>query len=523
MSENTASAGKPKKRAKLEKKKSATDASVTQHDDVTLRQALARVSRTTGLSVFMLDVLNDILNDSEMTVTDVVCPNPQIVALNQALLEKYRAEMVLAKAQKDKEDGKPVQPQPNFADDAVRKYIVSQHEKKLGEQGVVVAGSQMREKMPLAVRDQQMLQHFLGYGETSTGYYVYMYYTGPSNAAPDQCSQYQKDLRNWHIVPRTHLSHFHRRLQPVQQKQHLTISSDQLLALNDTWPAFDPRFALHRWLESKEGKQHKQLVQDQRGLFRQHRDYLLKYYENHTLAASPYYYQPSETNVTATATTIEMILDEKPVPIRHDSAVPDRHDNEAPFEIQSNRAPAKKPRKKPERPVLTPEKIERDRQRQALRGYEVLDDEYRLATIEEFPELSKRPLARQDEDLAFTVEDLRALIARQGNFNTKRSPEQYTWKTDLLLRALLNAFNPEAKATQTLTSVCDDMLQILERDNAMPIFHALLNNPAACEKVQESTREFLYSCLAIWFASQVLPGTLEAALQQKGGDFMLAM
>jgi hypothetical protein len=524
MAESKAGQAKPNKRARHEKTESRKTASKKKavpvvHDEETVRKAIGRLSRETGLSGFMLDVLSDMLeaatarDESNMTITDVVCPNPNIVALNQATLEKHRTDMILAR---ESSETAPQQKQQNVTDDAVRKYIVAQYEKKLNKQGVMVAGSNMHARLPLEVQDQQMIEQFLGYGETSTGYYVYMYYTGPDGTFGQQ---YQKDLRNWHLVPRTHLVHFHRHLSQQQLRTQLLASSDQVRALQQKYPSYDPRFALHKWLESKEGKQHKQRIMERRDLFRQHRDYVLKYYESHTIATSPYYYQPVEEEKEEeeqqqqqqSPHVLHMLVD-----AADDEAIVVGGGDSGSNSSSNHKQPILSP-------VLTPEEIERDRRRQAQRGYEVMDEQYRYATIDEYKELPTRPLARQDEDVSFSVEDLRTII-QHGWDRSKalRPPEQYTWKTDVLLRALLNAFGTEQKATQTLSCIADENIQILERDNALPVLNALLNTPTACEKVRESARELLYSQIAVHCASFNLPEGLHAAMQPLD-DFMLPL
>jgi len=229
-----------------------------------------KLSQETGLSIFMLGVLCDMYEARAtnkhsvpaLTLIDIATPNPNLRAMNSDEIERNRS---------------PLQQQKTA--DEIRKSILEAHEKKLQTTAVHVActADSQQEKLPARERDQAMLWEFVGYARTKSDYFIYVYYVGPSDRGPGNAEH--RNLTNWLPVHKSHLLLFHRRITRLGEYTKHARQDQPVISAERPMPAYDPRFIVHKWSESKEGKPLKGRVLAQSALFRREEDFLVKHYK----------------------------------------------------------------------------------------------------------------------------------------------------------------------------------------------------------------------------------------------------
>lgn len=463
---------------------------------VSQQKRIDEICRQTGLSQHMLHVLLDehpvVARGRKKTnpldsAFLIKCPNAAIRSLAKEVLDRHRQEMLHSKEKSRRQktgDGTATR-QQSHSDDQVRKYLLEQREAELKQESMLVSGStKERERLSPIERDFRMIDEFVGHAKTLGGYLIFVYYVGPEQKGRD--NRELRKLENWQPVPKSHLAHFHRDL-ATRVASCLSHSSQDQREMSDCSknPAYDPRFIVHHWLATAQGKKHKQLILDNRELFGQQKDYLTKYHEEHQRASLdkfPHYYDPD-----------------------HDDSEEDDDEVVVTVLDQPGGSSSSRKRTQQERDVET------ERQRQSELGFEVTDDSYRTLGHDECARLSSMPLPREThyglEQLAELTRHFYPLKDAKREFYANFQPIE-------LVKAAAIAFNPDAHAKRAVSEICDRHLQIIERDQAEPLLLQLMENEEARASIKEATAEFVWACFALDLAG-LPPPPIERLLEKR--------
>jgi hypothetical protein len=438
------------------------------------------ISQQTGLSVFLLGVVVDICESnratlSSTTLIDIVCYNNAVRVLNKEeldrvrpLFEKKKQKQATEKKNKTKttadtedaeEEDEPKNSSPNAKknqnDEILRKFIIEERMHELEKTKIKIAGADNKyEKLDVEEQDKRMVKEFLGFAATDRGYAVYVYYVGPTNKGVDHCEM--RDPKNWAIVHKNHLLHFHKRfrgnlgeyLKHSAQNQY---SSDDPECPN---PLYDPRYIALKWLNSKEGKQHRQLILENKHLFRQDKDFVVSHYEKEGNKPALYYFDESKEEEENT-----------------------RQEKKS-FDVNE------------------------DFKRQQKRGFFVEDEKRNVVTIEEFPPLCRIPIAK---NIHFSLEDFLSVGKRL--YAGKKMPEPPSYYNNdplLLVKAAIISLNGDSFAKRTAALVHDEHNLILESDNIVPNLEYIMTNKRCRDFIKESTAEYVYALMATELASRDL-------------------
>ena len=453
---------------------------------------MKELSKVTGLSESMLVVTMDLLDKSNpLTLIDIVCPNEKIRALNTEAIEAARNEF-LEKKQSKNDSEKKVK---THTDDEIRKFIVEKAEKALQNGGVRIAGSSQYEKMDVSHKDKTLISDFLGYAQTAHGYFIYVYYVGPTLAATSTTKVAElRNPRNWLPVHKSHLSLFHKRFRDTKPF-HAHTKFDQCNfqdkgALSVT-PLYDPRHMMHRWL-SKEGKVHKPLLLAHKSLFEKESDFLVKHYEGSDDDTKK---KSVETSSSSSSSSSSSTLH------YYDESKPDRLLIDLSMDVEQEGAPRFN--------------VAQDKRRQQAAGYCYRDKELCHITIEEIPSLSRTPLPKEVD---LTFEEFLS-IAKRLHVDEKKPqpPEFYNCDPWIRVKAAIMSLNLEMQIRRLPAILGDEMLQILEADNMKPIIDYMGTNKACTDEIKSA----VFRCLLGFMATDLMtceePDEINEIFEQRKG------
>jgi len=453
-SKSTSEGKSKKKKAKIEVKQDESNTLLT----------LKELTERTGLSESMLVVAMELLDKSSpLTLIDIVCPNDKIRSLNEEVIEAHRAEFMEKKSLK------------THKDDDIRKFIVEKAERKLHNTKIKVAGSTQQEKMDPTLKDKTMVDDFLGYAQTSRGYFVYVYFIGPSSRASEL-----RNLKNWIPVHKSHLTYFHKRIRD-HKPYHRHTKFDQTPYKESVTPAYDPRFIMDTWLR-KAGNEYKPLLRAHKSLIEKETDFVVKHFEESDKVSTLHYYDESKPDVLMLDLTMDDVIKEED--------------------------------KKPT--TATRFNVAEDRLRQADAGFRYTDKELCHVTIEEFPSLSRIPLP---PEIDITWEEF-AHIASRVYVHEKNPfpPDYYQCDPLQMVKPALMALNLEMQVRRIAAMLGDEKLQILEADNMKPILDFMGKDPGCREEIKRATFNCLLAFMAVELMTREEPEKIKEIFAQRNGE-----
>lgn len=427
---------------------------------------MKELSKLVGLSEFMTLVAIELLDKSQsLTLIDIVCPNEKIRALNKEAIDTYREEYAEKKGEK------------SATDDDIRKFIVEKAEKILAATTVRIAGSDQHEKMSSTQRDKTMVSDFLGYAQTSHGYFVYAYFIGPSSPESPLRLIEVRNPRNWLAVNKNHLSYFHKRIRdhtPYHSHTKYDQTSFQAKDHLGLIPAYDPRFLMHKWL-NKDGKPHKPLLLSHKALLDTANDFTVKYYEEAGNANTLHYYDEKKPDILQIDLTMDVEEEEKPR-----------------FNVSE------------------------DRLKQQAAGYRYTDKELCHVSVEEFPSLSRIPLPRE---IDLSLEEF-LKIAKHVHVNERQplAPESYVCDPLVMVKAAMMALNIEMQVRRTSSLLGDEKLLILEADNIKPIMDYISSHKSCTDEIKAAVFRCLLSLMATELMTREEPSHIKEIFEKRNGD-----
>lgn len=480
---------KSKKKVKLEKDDGDMEVVITTPTIVATTPTLLTMKELTErvkLSESMLIVAMELLDKSNpLTLIDIVCPNDKIRALNHAEIEAHRAEFTKKKTQKtsDAKTAKKVV----YKDDEIRKFIVEKADKALQNAGVRIAGSTQHEKMDNTQKDKTLVSDFLGYAQTTKGYFVYVYFVGDNGNSATELA----NPKNWIPVHKSHLSCFHKRIR-LHTPYHTHTKFDQTSYRGSVTPEYDPRFIMDTWLR-KGGNLFKPLLREHKSLFEQETDFLIKHYET------------AANTVTEASSTLYYYDETKPDTITLDLTTATT-DEMADIKVEPG-STVKKPARF---------NVAQDRLKQADCGFRYTDKELCHVTIEEFPDLSRKPLPAE---IDLSWEEF-AKLAPCVYVDDKHpmAPECYTHDPFVIVKAAIMALNMEMQIRRVPAVLGDEKLQILEADNMTPILDYMGSDTDCTDAIKKSTFSCLLSLMATELTTREEPPHIRKIFEERQGE-----
>ena len=527
------------------------------------REAL---TRETGLSAFMLDVYNDMTigtrarkdsSPSQFALISVGCCNKEgIRTMSSTEMAIHRQEFIDSKKSKDSSSSSSKDSldasknkKKAITDNMIRKYLLAKQEDDFAGETITEFGSTGRQiPMPADVCHYNMVNTFVGFAETNTGYCVYVYYVGPDVQTLKKAAREEAlaRLENWMIVPQNHLCHLHSHMTGRNIVPYFSHSRPDQMASRDGTknPEYDPRYVVQRWRDSVLGKEKSHILEANKSLFTNWQDNLVRHYAKNKplkqegVNESANYYITSliDEDEEVDRHCVENHLRQTPLVdveprVNGDDATPSGGGaksksvsileilNERRDEVSVDIKPEETHSPSKKRPhnggTLSQESVtfdvETDRLYQMRQGYEVKDEKYRYAGIEEaYSELSRFPLPKE---ITFDAHQL-AGISRRSQIDDKLPPSAYRWQPVEAIEALAIAVNPGAFAKKCAARIADKQLIVLQNQSIEEVMEFMLNDPEAVEMIKNAQAQYIWSCLAVEKASHHMPESMKEKLRE---------
>jgi hypothetical protein len=569
------------------------------------RQRIEELSSNTCLSELSLQVYADMMNKSRpLRINDlfqVVCPNPAIRSLAHSELhtgderedetgagaatgvdhdssladdhdedeeamaslsvgddtvdempkrhtkeaKKKRADKVLVGAAAATKKVK------KLTDDQLRSLHVTRRLQELIDKGVTVAGSNIKKTLPPRQRDLQLMWEFLGWGQTESGYYVYLYYVGPPDKHEGNIEQLRR-ADNWQIVPEPHLQLFHKAI-GTDYMAYLQQTAFSVKGLDETAHiAYDVRYILYKWhLSSKEMiRTTRLIVRDNLHLFEKKRDSLCI----------------KALKKRKTVATTAGVVEKPPLPLplpkrkrddtcreqdddddedkrekkhkKHHAYRSEKTEKKRKSDKREKRHKKHKHRKSErsgdddEPQTDVPEKREKQQKQQQqqvgplikkevesdakLRSYAVKGEKFRYITQSEYEQMAKFPLGGATSDMTFGADDLRALFQ---NVFPHNAPSTYRWEPVQLVKAWLLVSDARRQQRQLLHTLVRKYNLQFENLSMDTLLQSIETSKEACDDVKRTAAAFTFSYLAMRLLTikDVIPDAVFASLHENSG------
>ena len=340
---------------------------------------IQEICKVTGLSEFSLSVyvsMTDKTNPLRLTTLfRIICPNREgIRSLSSEKIKAFEASAIEVKEEEEEPSlttTSTTTKKSKKSSDDWRRCIIRAREAEITENGIKIGGTSETKKMPPRQKELQLIWEFLGWGQTSANFYVYLYYIGPENKGKDFIELTR--IENWHIVPESHLILFHKYMGDAHNYFQQSPLSVKEGTGNNVHIEYDVRHILNKWKGGSKAirKEHIALVNANRALF-EHKSTMRTKYD--------------------TKRTLEI------------------DDDDAILSIEENEKKRVKRTKKAV-PVTTKE-------------YEVKSEKYRRVIIDEYLDITRYPLGK--ETMTFDAGDLDILL-NNAITDPSRKPASYKW------------------------------------------------------------------------------------------------
>ncbi len=423
------------------------------------------LGKITGLSTFMLLVISDLYDtktkkfNKPEVIINVIFPNSDIRAFNKDEIEKYRQKS-LSKNTKEK----------SITVDSCIKFALEEREKQLRENKVLIGGTtDQYVDIPKREKDTIMMNEFLGYVKTKSGYFMYVYYTGPNDKGKDNIELTKQE--HWRIVHKSHLRYFHTRItKPIDFYKHA--KKDQVATRDEKYPSYDPRFIVYKWMKAPTNNEHLKLIIKNISLLQDKDDFLVTSLKK----------KKKEKDEQQKRELIQS-------PVASKKMIDLTDDNEEKFD-----------------PI-------KDKEEQAKKGFVITNkDNEDLCRIymDEYPNVFRFPIPN---NMTFNMNDLINIAKRVDPDTTIKE-----WDPSMLMKALIISHHPNRFMKTSVSTILDRHLHILERDNTQPILDYIKKNPDCINRLNESTSQIIYALFAVEISSREIPDEFTALLPNSDED-----
>ena len=410
----------------------------------------------TGLSEFSLTVYTAMTSKTNplriSSLFRVVCPNREgIRSLSPEKIREFETlNAIDTLPVDDNEDDEEMtvttksSKRNKKSADQWRKCIVKARDSELIREGIRVGGTvDMTKKIPPRTREYQLIWEFLGWGQTSANFYVYVYYIGPEDKGVDFIELTR--VENWHIVPEDHLVMFHKNMGDVQSFFHQTPLSVKESNGNHAHIDYDVRYILKKWSSSKKARTYQAaLVQENRELFEPKPTMRVKYDRKRSI-------EP------------DAVVKEEPVVTK-----------------KKKHSPKKEGRKNEE---AKPPLIQKD--------YEVKSDKYRQVTVDEYLTVTRYPLGTTT--MNFHVRNIDTMI-NNAVADPSRKPASYEWDpTEMIIKPWMIASSMVRLRKQIVQTLLKKHNLCFESSDFDAIHYFIMNNQEAADDIKAHFDQFTWA------------------------------
>lgn len=306
-------------------------------------------------------------------------------------------------------------------------------------------------------RDALLMYDYVGWGVTKTGCYVFVYYIGPENRSDDNYELKQSE--NWKVVPKSHLSHFHKHITPYTHYKlylnHTRFSLKQNKFILKHIE-YDARYIVLKWQKnSSVSKEHFARILDNKELFASlpdRREYHIKVIEQRMKEQELNSIEAMtlcDVNTTTTTTT-----------------------------GVSSKSPLSSPLLNSTSPTTTT----------SLSMTSPDKRKYSSLTIDNYPRMAQRPLGSS----RFGFEKFKHLVTHVVE-NRLIPPKEYLWEPKDMVEAILIAFNTDLHARAQISSLFEDYNVSLDNFDTSHLAETMFYNEDAQYDIKQSTREYVFA------------------------------
>lgn len=418
---------------------------------------IREICEKTGLSEFSLSVYTAMTSKTKplriSSLFHVVCPNREnIRSLSPAAIREFEAQCASEGGDDTETTTKSGSKKSKKTPDEWRKRMVKARMAELNREGIQVGGTvDMMKKIPPRTLEYQLIWEFLGWGQTSANFYVYVYYIGPEDKGVDFIELTRTE--NWHIVPETHLVLFLKHMGDVQNFFHQTALSVKESHGNHAHIDYDVRYILSKWSGTKKAKSYLvALVNDNRTLFEQKETMRVKYDCKRSI----------EADVAVKGEKEEV----KSEPVVTKKARKKRVKSEKTVKVE---------------PVVTV----------PVKEYEVKNDKYRRVTVDEYLDVTRYPLGTNT--MTFHVRHLDTLLSNATE-DVSRKPASYEWNpTEMIVKPWMIASSMVRLRKQIVQTLMKKYNLCFESSDFDAVHYFIMHNQAAADDIKNHFDQFTWS------------------------------
>lgn len=436
-------------------------------------ERIRTIVRTTGLSEYSLRVHAAMMNKTHPLRVDtlfrVVCPNREIRSLCRDELNRLVSNTVPSPvaATGGDGDGSPTKKPVKKSDDDKRKLIIKEREKVLVANGVKIAGTvNARKKMPMQQKDLTLRWEFLGWGQTSANFFVYLYYVGPVDKGADY-----EELRrheNWHIVPESHLVLFHKHITEIHPFLHQNVLDVRETVDKQQHIEYDVRYILYKWRTCAKGtrKEMVALVNDNLDLFESKDTLRVKEHKRRKEQEK----QKSSVVITSSGHSSSSSSNKRK---RSSGSTKQKKtggdDDGGEMVMDEPRFPRRK-------------------------IYEVRAEKYRRIPASVYQNCVRYPLGA--DGIAFGVENIRAVMENALADEETRHPDSFEWDpVEQLVKPLMLTNDPVLFRRQLVTTLIKKYNLCCESNDFQLLYQCLEQNQAASDDIKQAFDSFAWACI----------------------------
>lgn len=410
----------------------------------------------TGLSEFSLSVYVAMTEPVPLKIKNlfrVICPNREgIRSLSTEKIKAFEASAIEVKEEDQLMDDESAptttttttttKPKKSKkSSDDWRRCIIKAREAEINESGIRIGGTNEVKKMPPRQKELQLIWEFLGWGQTSANFYVYLYYIGPENKGEDFIELTRPE--NWHIVPESHLVLFHKNLGDAHNYFQQSPLSVKEGTGDNIHIKYDVRYILVKWKSGSKAIRKEQiaLVKENRALFQHKPTMRVKYDKKRSLEA-------------------------------------DQESSGAPEENDKKRIKKEK-------------ESEEIKESKECKEYEVKTEKYRTVIIDEYLDITRYPLGLAT--MTFNVGDIDTLLNNAVG-DPSRHPETYQWDpTEKIVKPWMIASSILRLRRQIVQMILKKYNLCFESSDFDAIHSFIMNNKEAADDIRRYFDQFTWS------------------------------
>lgn len=438
-------------------------------------EKVREISKKVGLSEANLSVYASMCSKTPIKISNlfrVVCPNREgIRSLSQ---EKIRA--FESTHNNNAASDSDITKKSKKSSDDWRRQIVKEREKELIANGIKVGGTtDLKKKIPPRQKELQLIWEFLGWGQTSANFYVYVYYIGPENKGEDFIELSRPE--NWHVVPESHLVLFHKNMGDPHNYFQQTPLSIKESEEGSAHIEYDVRYILVKWKSCQKlaRKDDIALVNANIKLF-EHKD------------------------------TLRVKNDKK----RSLSSMNDEDDEE---EEETKKEKRKSKKSKKSKRVKLEHNNNNNNNNVVVKEYEIKNEKYRRVIVDEYLDVTRYPLCSGDT-ISFNVQSVDTLL-NNAVTEKSRKPASYKWDpTEMIVKPWMIATSIVRLRKQIVQIILKKYNLCFESSDFEAIRYFIMHNKEAADDIKRYCDMFTwsYSVFNVLTMHGFIPDDIDKAL-----------